>query len=162
MKRDANSILQAHVIERIRRQSVSSQDMEAAMGETPRADSMPRMGEEEWLRSLALVRRDPETGEGIEPRLWAILEVYYAGWDEDGQRRQSRAAEGSSRYWPMGMGEHVISVGESEVSVLAQTAVGLTYQEACVRVGVGPRDGRKWWRDALEVIGERLTARGER
>ena len=154
MRRSADQVMRAYVVERMRRASVQSRDMEVALTRVDES-THPRMSEEMWIESCLLTK-------GADERLWPILEEFFAGWDEDGQRRQSRAAEGASKFWPMGIGEYGLSVGRDEEPVVTQTAVGLTYQEACARAGVGAREGRKWWRDAIDVIGERLAARGER
>lgn len=149
MRRSAEQIMRAYVIERMRRASVQSRDMEAALSRVDES-THPRMSEDAWTESCRLTR-------GIDPRLWAVMTVYWCGWDERANEKQGAAARGETKFWPHEAGEFGLSVGRDETAVVSQTATQMTFQQACFVAGVSYAEGRRMRYAALMKVSENLA-----
>lgn len=152
MRRTAEQVLRAHVIERMRRASVASRDMEASLTRVDES-THPRMGEDAWTESCRLTR-------GVDPRLWSVLTVYFTEWDEGAPARMAQEAMPPPRFSP-GPGDsgarEWAEAGQPGDAVITRVCAAVSFQMACARVGMGYAEGRKLRYAALLQVAENIA-----
>ena len=153
MKRDANSVLRLHAIERMRQRSIPSRDMEQTLTFV-RDECEPRMSSEAWVTSCLLTK-------GVDERLWPVLTILYCGWERatvevsPHPRWSSGPGHSGAREW--------VEAGmpKPEQCVVERIAGAVTLQVAAAMCGMSYAVVRRMRGAALMVVAENLAKRGD-
>lgn len=130
-RRDAQQILRDHVTERHLRAAVRGQDLSGD------PSAQPRMNEEAWIESCALVTGIPNATLALLHHLWCA----------------PSGVAPRMRYIEAGGGIEVVQDWAARPCTLA---------DAARAVGIPTREATRMHRDALRVVSDRLWERMER